>query len=486
MEAQPIDALNTEWKLLISGELRGAENGRTFERFSPYSRAVIAHVPDGSKGDAGEAVEAAHAARGLWRRTSMQDRAEALYRAADIIEQHGEELAFLDSIDAGSPIRNSRADIAIALGQIRLFAGLALEIKGTTIPASTGLHLTVREPVGVVVRIVPFNHPLMFACKVFGAILTGNPTILKPPELAPLSSLRLGELLQDVFPPGVLQIVVGDGAEVPDALVRHPKVRKIGFIGSEATGRAIQIAAAQSGIKDVSLELGGKNAMIVFEDADIEAAAQGAINGMNFTWSGQSCGSNSRLLVHRDIHDALVASILNKLAKHRIGNPLDPASDQGTMINEAQFDRVRMYIQVARDEGAEVLCGGGRPEGEEFARGLFISPTILTKVERHHTVANEEIFGPVLSVIAFDTDAEAIDIANDVRYGLTASVWTSNISRAHHAVREVEAGVTWINDSSRHYPNVPYGGMKASGLGREESIEELYGYTELKSINLPY
>ncbi|MGO4856187.1 aldehyde dehydrogenase family protein [Arthrobacter sp. 2MCAF14] len=475
-----------QWKLLLGGELRDAEGSKVYERISPFTRDTITQVPNGSKADADTAAEAAYAARRMWRLTTVPERAAALLKAADIIEAHGEELAYLDSVDGGSALQNSRMDVRLTLAHARLFAGLALEMKGDTIPASTGLHLTVREPVGVVVRIVPFNHPLMFAGKVFAPILAGNPTILKPPETAPLSALRLGELLQDVFPPGVFQVVTGQGRTVADTLVRHPLVRRIGFIGSEETGLAIQKAAAESGVKEVSLELGGKNAMVVFPDADLDKAAEGAINGMNFAWSGQSCGSNSRLLIHSSVHEQVVAKIADKLKAHRLGDPLDPGTDQGTVINEKQFNSVMGYIETARKEGATVVAGGGRPDGEAFAEGLFIAPTVLTNVKPGDTVAQEEIFGPVLSVLTFETEEEAVEIANDSPYGLTASVWTADLNRALRVVREIEAGFTWINDSAKHFPNVPYGGVKASGFGREESIEELLSYTELKTINIAY
>ncbi|WP_084211814.1 aldehyde dehydrogenase family protein [Pseudonocardia acaciae] len=475
-------ALDREWRLLAGGELRAARSGRTFRRVSPVTETVIAEVPDAGQADVDDAVAAAHGARRAWRDTTATERAALVRRLADLVERHGEELALLDTIDAGSPISNSRADVAVAAAQLRMFAGLALELKGTTIPASDALHLTVREPVGVVARIVPYNHPLMFACKVGAPLVAGNPTVLKPPEAAPLSALRLGELAAEVFPPGVLSVLVGDGPAVPDALVRHRKVRRIGFIGSEPTGRAIQRAAAESGVKDVTLELGGKNAMVVFADADLEAAAEGAVFGMNFTWSGQSCGSNSRLLVQREVHDRLVARVVELVEARRIGDPLAEWSEQGTMINRAQYEKSLRYIDIAVGEGAKVATGGG----PGFERGLYVAPTVLTDVTPTSRIAQEEVFGPLLSVIPFDDEREAIEIANGVEYGLTASVWTRDLDRAHRVVREFEAGHTWINGSSRHFPNVPFGGVKGSGVGREESLEELLSYTDLKAINVMF
>ena len=474
------------WRFLVNGELREAVNGATFERISPFTREVIATVPSGDADDAEVLAEAAWAARREWALTPMPERADAVRRAADIVEAHREELAFLDAIDAGSTIANARMDIGLALEHMRLFAGLAMEVKGATIPASRGLHMTVREPVGVVVRIVPFNHPFMFAAKVFTAIVAGCPAILKSPEAAPLSALRMGELLRDVFPPGVLQVSTARGRALADALGRHRRAAKIAFIGSEATGAAISRAAAESGFKRVSLELGGKNAMIVFDDADLDRAAQGAIAGMNFTWSGQSCGSNSRLLVQRGIHDALVERIVERLREHRLGDPLDPESRQGTLIHERHYESVMGYIDLAREEGGTVVLGGEKPDDPALREGLFVPPTVITGLPLDGRVVREEIFGPVLSVIPFDTEEEALRIANDSEYGLTASVWTSDISRALRVVRDVEAGFTWVNDSSKHFLNVPYGGVKASGIGREECMEELLGYTELKTINIAY
>ncbi|MGO1834189.1 MAG: aldehyde dehydrogenase family protein [Actinomycetaceae bacterium] len=478
--------LDRDWRMLIDGELRAASGGATFLSYDPFSRVPVAAVPDASPDDVDAAAEAAASARADWRKATAIERARLVLRFADLVEEHAEELALLDAIDAGSPISNARLDVEIALAQMRMYAGFALEMKGQTIPATGGLHLTVREPVGVVAKIWPYNHPLMFFCRIAAPLVAGNPVIAKPPEAAPLSPLALGELAAQVFPPGVVNVVVGDGAATPDRLVRHPAVRRIGFIGSEPTGRAIQRAAAESGVKHVTLELGGKNAMVVFPDADLDAAAAGAVDGMNFTWSGQSCGSNSRLLVHRDIHDALLAKVADRVRARHQDDPLAEASEQGTMINEAQYDKSLGFIETARGEGARVVVGGGRPEGERFREGLFVEPTVLADVSPSSRIGQQEVFGPVLSVLPFTDEDEALAVANGVEYGLTASVWTRDLDRALRMARGFEAGFVWINGSGAHYPNVPYGGVKRSGVGgKEECLEELLSYTEEKVINIP-
>ena len=475
--------LGRDFRLLVDGKLVPAAGGGTFEVVDPFTQASIAIVPDAGVEDVDSAVVAADAARRAWRAVPAVERARQVLELADVIEAHGEELALLETLDVGSPISNSRNDVRIAVAQMRMYAGFALEIKGQTIPGAGPLHLTVREPVaGVVAKIFPFNHPLMFACRVAAPLIAGNACVIKPPEAAPLSSLRLGELARDIFPPGVLNIVVGDGPTMPDHLVRHPAVRRIGFIGSEPTGRAIQRAAAESGVKHVTLELGGKNAMVVFDDADPDEAAAGAVAGMNFTWAGQSCGSTSRLLLQSGIHDAVVERVAALVDGIRLGDPLEEDTEQGTMVHRAAQRKALDYVRIATEEGGTVVAGGSR---DVLPPATFVAPTVITGVTPDSRLGQEEVFGPVLAVTPFTDEAEAIRIANGVAYGLTASVWTRDLDRAFRVVEQLEAGHTWINGSSQHFPNVPYGGVKASGVGgKEECLEELLSYTEEKVINI--
>ncbi|MCF6467778.1 aldehyde dehydrogenase family protein [Nonomuraea sp. MG754425] len=481
---QEIDGvLGRAFRMLIDGRSAGAANGATFATSDPYTGDVLASVPDAQAADVDAAVEAAERARAGWRSTAVAERARRVLAIADVVEAHAEELALLDTLDVGSPITNARADVRIAVEQMRMFAGLALEMKGQTVPGSGALHMTVREPVGVVAKIFPFNHPLMFACRVAAPLIAGNPCVIKPPEAGPLSTLRLGELVRDLLPPGVLNIVVGDGPAVPDRIVRHPAVRRIGFIGSEPTGRAIQRAAAESGVKHVTLELGGKNAMIVLDDAPVDEAARSAVAGMNFMWAGQSCGSTSRLLLHDSVYDEVLDAVARAVDEIRVGDPLEPSTTQGTMVDRRAQSKTLDHVRIAVADGARLVRGGGIPEAS--GQAAFVAPTVLADVSPASRVAQEEIFGPVLAVLRFHTEQEAIRIANGVRYGLTGAVWTNDLDRAFRVAEAMEAGFTWINGSAAHYPNVPYGGVKASGVGaKEECLEELLSYTSEKVINV--
>jgi 2-formylbenzoate dehydrogenase len=477
--------LDRHWRLLIGGELVAPLARRWVETIDPATEEVVARAPDAGAADVDRAVDAALAAYPGWRRTGPRERAGAIRRLAAVISDNAEELALLDALDGGFPIANMRNDVRWAMDVLELFADWALELRGATIPASAEhLHYTLREPYGVVGRIIPYNHPIFFAAaKIAAPLVAGNSVVLKPAEQTPLSALRLGELAAEVLPAGVLNVVAGRGPDSGRALVAHPQVRRLAFIGSDAVGRAIQRDAAAAGVKDVTLELGGKNAMLVLGDADVSKAAAGAVAGMNFVGSaGQSCGSNSRVLVHRDVVAAFTEEVSAALGALRIGSPLDEATQVGPLVSEAQRRRTEEYVAVGQSEGATLRHGGTRPASLE--RGFYFEPTMFADVKPEMRLAQEEVFGPVLAVLTYDSIDEAIQIANDVEYGLTASVWTSDVKTAHTLASALEAGYVWINGSSRHFWGMPFGGMKASGVGREESLEELLSFTQTKSVNV--
>ncbi len=478
-----IDALATSrWSLLVDGALVGAASGATYPVTAPWSGSTLAHVPDASADDVGLAVAAAERAAPAWARTDVRERAARVRALADVLDAHADELALLDAADTGVPLWMMLKDLGTAGDRMRMFADWALHLRGETIPSTPRhLHYTERVPFGVVARIIAFNHPGMFAAsKVAAPLVAGNVVVLKPSDQTPLSALRLGELWADVLPPGVLQVVSGSGVETGDALVRHPSVRRIAFTGSPTTGRAIQRSAAEVGVKDVSLELGGKNAMVVLPDADLDAAVAGAAKGMNFAFTGQSCGSTSRLLVHRDVADEVTGRVAERIRSLVTGGPLDDGVQMGPLISAAQRDRVDGFVQQALRDGAHVVAQGEVPDGP----GWWFPPTLLGGVDPGSRVAQQEVFGPVLSVLPFDDSDDVVALANGVEYGLTASVWTRDLERAHTLSRAMDAGYVWVNDTSTHFIGMPFGGVKESGVGREESLEELLGYTQVRTVNV--
>ncbi|MCW2839863.1 MAG: aldehyde dehydrogenase [Aeromicrobium sp.] len=472
-----------EWRMLVDGDLRPAEGGRHYTTTNPSSGAVLAQVPDASSADVDDAVAGALAASREWRRVAPRDRAHAVRRVADVVAAHREELARLDADDLGSPVGQMRLDVDRAVDQIRMFADWALDLSGEVVPvASTHLNYTMREPYGVVARIIPFNHPVMFAAaKIAAPLVAGNAVVLKPAHQTPLSALRLGELVVDILPPGLLAVLTGSGPETPRALVRHPDVHRIAFIGGELTGRAILTDAASVGVKNVTLELGGKNAVIVFEDADIDAAVEGVVTGMNLQAStGQSCGSTSRLFVHRRVAEEVTARVARRFDELRLGAAGEESTEVGPVVTAEHRDRVVGFVERAVAAGARRMTADRAVPGE----GWFVAPTLLADVAPDAEIACEEVFGPVLIVEPFDDEDTAVSRANAVRHGLTASVWTRDLARAHRCVHLLEAGYVWVNDTSRHFPGMPYGGFKASGLGREESRDELLGFTQTKAVNI--
>jgi betaine-aldehyde dehydrogenase len=475
------------WKMLIGGELTSARGGQTYATSSPSTGLKLADVPFAQKDDVENAVRAAEKAVPAWRDTPVSERIGMLRKFIEVLKQNEHDLALLDAADLGSPVTSMVSDVRLACMLLEYICSAAVEVKGQTIPGSgNNWHITRREPYGVVGRIIPFNHPLMFAASKIGApLVMGNTVVLKAPDQTPLSPLYMGELMKDIFPPGVINIISGDGRTSGDALVRHPRVKRIALTGSVETGQLIQRSAAEVMVKHISLELGGKNPMIVYPDADIDKAVEGAARGMNFHWSqGQSCGSTSRLFLHKDIHDAFVEKLKKRVEQIRIGDPLDEATEMGCVVSQVQFDKAHKYIALGKEQGGVCLTGGDRPAGEQFGKGFFIRPTVLTGIGNDHRIAQEEIFGPVLSVLKWDDEEAVIEAANNVPYGLTAAVWTRDINKAFKTINRLEAGFTWINGSSSHFAGVPFGGYKNSGVDTEEGIEELYSYTQLKTVNI--
>jgi 2-formylbenzoate dehydrogenase len=475
------------WQLVIGGELVDAASGRAYPTFDPSTRTLLAHVPDGDAADVERAFRAAAAAQEQWAETAPRQRARLLRDLAALIDGHALELAALDAVDLGSPLRSMLLDVERATDSLRMFADWSLQLTGEVVPASAEhLHYTRREPFGVVGRILPFNHPLMFAIgKAAAPLLAGNALIIKPAHQTPLSALRFGELAREVLPPGLVNVVSGQGPETGAALVTHPQIRRLAFIGSERTGRTIQSDAAAAAVKQVSLELGGKNAMLVFPDADLTAAARSAVTGMNLEAStGQSCGSTSRLLLHASIAGQVLPAVVDAFRALRVGPALDDATEVGPLVSEQQQDRVRTLVDDAVAAGAVLECGGTASAAASAGGGFYYPPTVLSGVDPGMRIASEEAFGPVLTVFTFETEAEAVALANSLDYGLTASVWTSDLNRAHRLAHDLEAGFVWINGSSQHFPGVPYGGVKASGIGREECLDELLSFTQVKSVNV--
>jgi betaine-aldehyde dehydrogenase len=471
------------YRMLIGGQLTEAANGGQAVVIDPATEEELARVPDGRKQDAAAAVDAASAAFPAWRATPARERAGACTRLAGLIMDNQSELGELESRDTGNCIGPMTGDIGAGAGTLRYFAGLAPELKGISVPASDrGLHFTVREPYGVVVGIAAFNHPFLFAmAKIAAPLVAGNTVVLKPPPQAPLSSLALAELAAGIFPPGVLNIVTGEGAELGEALVADRRVSRITLTGSVPTGKAVMRAAADR-LAEVTLELGGKNPLLVFPDADAETAALGVIRAMNFAWQGQSCGSTSRVLVHESLHDEFCGHLVRLLAGMSIGSPQDPRTQIGALISRIQYDRVLDYIAIGQEQGARLLTGGGRPPGQE--KGFYIEPTVFGGVTEDMRIFREEIFGPVLAVTAWSDEDEAVRLANAVDYGLTANLYTNDLPTVLRVMPRLEAGFVWVNGLGEHFPGLPFGGVKQSGLGREEGLEQLLSFTQSKSVSL--
>lgn len=472
---------------LVGGRLREPDSGEYFPSLDPATEEPIGSVAAGGESDVAAAVEAASVAQRGWGASEMAERRSALESLAERLEAHRGELSDLESWDSGNTIVKARGDVDNGARVLRYFAGLGEQVLGGTIPATAGnLHFTLLEPFGVVGRIIPFNHPIAFAAaKLAPPLMAGNTIVIKPPEQDSLSMGPFAELCAEVFPPGVVNIVTGDGGHAGEALVRHRQVRRVAFTGSVSGGLAVSRAAADSGhIKQLSLELGGKNALVALPDVPVEVVADAAVEGMNFAWQGQSCGATTRLLVHESAYPQVLDAVAERVSALRPGPPRDPGSDIGPVVSKRQHDSVLSYIERGEREGAKLVTGGRRPPGREFERGYWIEPAVFGEVTPDMAVAREEIFGPVLAVMAWRDEEELLEIVNGVDHGLTAAVFGGDVSAALALVRRIEAGYVWVNTVGKKYLGVPFGGYKDSGIGRENSIEELRSFVQTKAVTL--
>ena len=472
-------------KLLIDGQWVEAASGKTFETLNPTTGEVITRVAEGDREDVNRAVIAARRAfeTGPWRSMNARERGRILYRLADLIEQHANELAALETLDNGKPISESRyADLPLVVDCYRYYAGWADKLEGKTIPINGPYFTYTRhEPVGVVGQIIPWNFPLLMQAWKWGpALAAGCTVVMKTAEQTPLSALRVAELAMEAgIPAGVINLISGYGPTAGAAIAEHMDIDKVAFTGSTEVGKLIMQAAGRSNLKRVTLELGGKSPNIVFADSDLDAAVEGSFTGLFFN-QGQCCCAGSRLFVEQKVYDEFLDKIVDRTRQQVVGNPFNPATTQGPQVSQEQFDKIMAYIQSGKEQGGKLLLGGGRA-GD---CGYFIEPTVFADVRDDMTIAQEEIFGPVMSVIPFKDVDEVIERGNRTFYGLAAAVWTRDISRAHRIAAELKAGTVWVNCYDVFDTAAPFGGFKMSGIGRELGSYAMENYIEVKTVTV--
>jgi len=475
--------LEIESRLFIGGEFTDALEGGRIPVLNPHDNSLLAEVSEASPADIDRAVAAARKAFPAWKRMAAADRGRLLLKLADAIEADAPYLAELESLDTGHPIRDTRGlDVPRTAVTFRYFGGMADKVQGSVVPVEAGfLNYVTREPLGVVGQIVPWNFPLMFTSWKMGpALAAGNTVVLKPAELTPLTTLRIARLMAEVgIPPGVVNIVPGYGHSAGQYLAEHNGVDKIAFTGSTAVGRKI-VAASAGNLKRVQLELGGKGANIVFEDAFLPAAVGGSAFAI-FHNQGQACIAGSRLLLHEKIADEFLERFLALTRSIRVGNPLDPQTEMGPLTSRGHRDRVLSYIEVAREQGSEILTGGKPPADAALAAGCYVEPTVVT-AKPGDRVCQEEVFGPFVSVTRFKDEAEVVAIANSTDYGLGGGLWTRDLQRGHRVAAAIRSGMVWVNTYKRVNPGSPFGGVGQSGYGREMGFEAMHDYTEAKSV----
>ncbi len=471
-------------QLFIDGKFVNAESGETLATLNPHDNSVIADVALAGKADIDKAVAAAKRAFPAWSRLSGADRGRILLKLADLIEANTEELARLETMDTGHPLRDSRSlDVPRTAACFRYFGGMADKFEGNVVPVEAGfLNYVLRDPLGVVGQVVPWNFPLMFTSwKMAPALAAGNCIVMKPAEITPLSSLKIAELMSEAgMPDGVVNIVPGLGSVAGQYLAEHPGVAKIAFTGSTATGRRI-VQASAGNLKKVQLELGGKGANIVFDDANLTAAINGSAWAM-FHNQGQACIAGSRLILSERIADEFLEKYIALAKSIRVGNPMDEATEMGPLTSALHRDRVLSYVDVAKEQGGEILAGGKAPSNAALRDGCYVEPTIVRPRSYKDRVAQEEVFGPFVTVLTFKDDAEALQIANGTEYGLGSGLWTNNLQRAHKVARDLYAGMVWINSYKRVSPGSPFGGVGQSGYGREMGFDAMREYTQARSV----
>ncbi len=475
------------YQMWINGQWTDAAGGRTFPSVSPYTGEPWAEIPDGQAEDVDRAVRAARAAfeHPSWRRLAPIERSKMLRRLGDLIAQHADELALIETRDNGKLIREMAGQLHAIPNWYYYYAGWADKILGEVIPTEKPnfFNYSIREPLGVVGAIVPWNSPLLLATwKLAPALAAGNTVVIKPSEYTSASLLEMCRLIEQAgFPPGVVNVVTGFGRTAGDALVRHPGLAKLAFTGGAETGKIVARNAAAN-LTRVSCELGGKSPNIVFEDADLEAAVNGVIAGI-FGASGQTCIAGSRLLVQDTVHDRLVERLTTRAKEIRMGDPAKFETEMGPVATPEQLEKIQRYVEIGLKEGATLATGGGRPKAPaDLARGWFFEPTVFVDVRNQMRIAQDEIFGPILSVIRFKDEEEAVRLANDTRYGLAAGVWTLDVRRVHRVVRELEAGIVWVNSYRAASFAAPWGGYKESGNGRDNGPDAIREYTQVKNV----
>jgi len=478
--------LKQNFGLLINGTISASASGETFQSFCPSDDSLLANVPAASSQDVDAAVASAQAAFKGWAETPLVERQKMLLEISRMMISASDDLGALDALDTGSLFSTMQYDAAWGGSVIEYMCGSANEVKGEVTQFDRNLHYTKRVPFGVAAKLLPFNRPIQSLVAGFAApLLMGNCLILKASPYTPLSALAFGRMIKDILPPGVVSVLTGTNDQVSTPIITHPGITRLALTGSVAAGRAVSALAAQN-LKSVSMELGGKNPLVIFPDADPELAADIAIAGMNFAAQSQSCSSTSRILVHKDLKAEFLDVLVKKVSKLKLGFAMDSSANVGAMTDTALLERVLGYIDAGQREGAQLLIGGTRPDDTDFARGNFVTPAVFCNVKPNMTIAREEIFGPVISVMDWDNYDDMIAVANDTKFGLTAVIVTNDLHLAHTAADDLQAGYVEVNSPVSYAHGSPYGGVKQSGNGRDGSIEELLSYTQIKSINVNF